>query len=207
MAERCYLRRISEILQGTVRGEVNIQQLSSMPKRKNLNGLPNDLTKSYFSTLNHSTPGYMADWLVNGAKKLGLIEATIDIINETIEPSELTLLPLAFPLKYLKKIIEKELLKNDFPSYFIVEAKIKVTFTSFTKHPAELICSATLLDQEGHKYECPAFTEFAYEKEFDPFSKKALFPSHKVSIFKSLFRWLNIHPKEHKYTNRLSTRK
>ena len=72
-----------------------------MPKCKNINGLPHNLTKSFFGTERYYKCGYMADWLLNAARKLQLTEATIDILNQTIHPAELNLYPLTVNLKDL----------------------------------------------------------------------------------------------------------
>ena len=91
-----------------------------MPKRKNLNGLPHNLVKSYFGTLRYSgkdnLAGYMADWIFNAAERLGVDTVILDITNQTIDPKELELLPLSYHLKDLQAIIRKELATNGFCS-------------------------------------------------------------------------------------------
>jgi len=125
-----------------------------MPKRRNLNGLPNNLVRSYFSTINYYKCGHIADWLVNAARILELTEATIDILNETIKPDELNkLLPLKSYLYYLRYLIKEDLKKNEFPSDFITEAIIKVEFLNQATNPHSIYCYPSLTDKEGHKYE------------------------------------------------------
>jgi hypothetical protein len=132
----------------------------------------------------------MADWLLNGARKLELTEATIDILNQTIVPSELNLHPLLINLKDLKLIIEKGLKINGFPMDFITDAKIRVEFSNLNTHNQKLYCFPTLTDKEGHKYESVRIIEEAYEDKFDPFDKKNIFPNRQFSFInkvKSLF--------------------
>lgn len=147
-----------------------------MPKRKNLNGLPHNLTKSFFGTERYYKCGYMADWLLNAARKLQLTEATIDILNQTIQPSELNLYPLTINLKDLPLIIDKELKANGFPSDFITEAKIRVEFLNPNTHSKTICCFPTLTDKEGHKYEPGRIIEDAYEDKFDPFDPVNIYP-------------------------------
>lgn len=160
-----------------------------MPKRKNLNGLPHNLTKSFFGTERYYKCGYMADWLVNAARKLQLADATIDILNQTIHPAELNLYPLTANLKDLPNIIDKELKANGFPSDFITEAKIHVEFLNPNTHIKTIYCFPSLTDKQGHKYEPSRIIEDAYEDEFDPFATTNIYPD-KPSFFakiKSIF--------------------
>ena len=162
-----------------------------MPKRKNLNGLPHNLTKSYFGTKRYYKCGYMTDWLINAATKLQLNEATIDILNQTIDPIELNLYPLKANLKDLPIIINKELKANGFPEDFVIEAKIRVEFLNHNAHSQTIHCFPTLTDREGHKYESGRIIEDAYEAKFDPFDPINMYPD-KPSFFariKSIFSY------------------
>jgi hypothetical protein len=159
-----------------------------MPKRRNLNGLPHNLTKSFLGTLNYYHCGYMADWLVNAASRRNLSAATLDILNATIEPAELNLYPLLINLKSLKPILERELHANGFPLDFITEAKIKVEFLYANTRVRKVYCFPTLLDKEGRQYTAKRIVEYAYE-DFDPFDPNNIYPT-KPSVFdqmKSLF--------------------
>jgi len=160
-----------------------------LPKRKNINGLPHNLTKSFFGTERYYKCGYMADWLLNAARKLQLTEATIDILNQTIHPAELNLYPLTVNLKDLPIIIEKELKANGFPLDYILEAKIRVEFLNSNSLSKTMYCFPTLTDKEGYKYEPGRIIESAYEDKFDPFDPINIYPD-KLSFFdkiKSIF--------------------
>jgi len=136
-----------------------------MPKKKRLNGLPYDLIKSYFATDKYCDCGYMADWMLNTAKRLNIDEIIIDIINQTYFPGELNFHPFTYELPFLKAIIERNLSHNGFNKDFIIEAKIKV---EFHKEPKALICHAWLIDRESNKYSVGPMTELSYGEEFDP---------------------------------------
>ena len=160
-----------------------------MPKRRNLNGLPHNLTKSYFGTERYYKCGYMADWLLNAARRLQLTEATFDILNQTIHPTELNLYPLAINLKDLPIIIGKELKANGFPPDFIADAKIRFEFLNPNTRSKTIYCFPILVDREGHKYESGRIIEEAYEDPFDPFDPVNIYRT-KPSIIdriKSLF--------------------
>jgi hypothetical protein len=148
-----------------------------MPKRKNLNGLPHNLTKSYFGTLRYYGSGYMADWLLNGARNLRVDTVTLDILNSTIDPSEMEKLPLMYHLKDLKKILEKELKLSGFETNFIVDAKIKVEIPDSNIYSKTLYCYPKLIDIEGRHYETGRLVESAYEQNFDPFEQRTLLTS------------------------------
>ncbi len=131
----------------------------------------------------------MADWLLNAARRLQLTEATIDILNQTIQPTELNLYPLTVNLKDLPLIIDKELKANGFPSDFITDAKIRVEFLNPNTHNKTIYCYPTLTDKEGHKYEPGRIIEDAYEDKFDPFDPINIYPD-KPTFFdriKSIF--------------------
>lgn len=137
-----------------------------MSKRKILNGLPHDLTKSFFGTDKYCFCGYMSDWILNAAKRIDVTKITIDILNESFIPKELNFHPLTYELKFLKAIIEKKLLQNGFDKDFIIEAKIDIILTIDSK---KLICTPLLIDKDGKQYEAGQIIEYAYENDFNPF--------------------------------------
>ena len=148
-----------------------------MAKRRNLNGLPHNLTKSYFSTLRYVRTGYMADWLWNAARNLRVDTVTLDILNGTIDPREMEKLPLLYHLNDLRNILDKELLQNDFLTNFIVSAKIRVEIPDISIRPKTLYCYPELVDIEGRQYNCRPIVEIAYEEAFDPFAQRTLLGS------------------------------
>jgi|SRR5438477_71259 len=158
-----------------------------MPKRKNLNGLPHNLTKSYFGTLRYYGSGYMADWLLNAARNLRVDTVTLDVLNSTIDPGEMEKLPLMYQLKDLKNILEKELAQNGFDTNFIVDAKIKVVIPDNNIYSKTIYCYPELIDIEGRHYKTGRIIETAYEQKFDPFEQRTLLSSL-FSKVKRLFK-------------------
>jgi hypothetical protein len=158
-----------------------------VPKRKNINGLPHNLTKSYFGTLRYYGNGYMADWLLNAAINLRVNSVTLDIINSTIDPEEMEKLPLMYHLKELKTIIEKELSQNGFDNDFIVSAKIKVEIPDNNIYSRSLYCYPELIDKDGRRYASGRIIERAYERKFDPFEHRSLAKSLLAKI-KRIFK-------------------
>lgn len=156
-----------------------------MAKRRNLNGLPHNLTKSFFGTERYYMCGYMADWILNAARRLSLSEATIDILKEEITPKKLNLHPLLINIKDLKPIIQKELLANGFTTDFIVEAKIRIEFLNPNTHNRTIYCYPYLVDKDGHKYEPGRIIEDAFEDNFNPFDSKNIYLKRK-SLFEMI---------------------
>jgi len=150
-----------------------------MPKRKNLNGIPHNFTRSFFGTERYYSRGYMGDWLSNAATRLNLKEALLDVMTATFIPQELNLYPLNINAKELKPIIEKELLGNGFASDFISEAKIKFQFLAPTSNKRTINCFPYMVDKEGKRYESDKIVEDVYEIHFDPFDELNLYPTGK----------------------------
>ena len=82
----------------------------------------------------------MADWLLNAARNLRVDTVTLDILNSTIDPSEMEKLPLLYHLKDLRNILVKELIQNGFDTNFIVSAKIKVEIPDNSIYSKTLYC-------------------------------------------------------------------
>lgn len=120
----------------------------------------------------------MTDWLSNASRQLNLTEATIDILNATIEPRELNLYPLQIHIKDLKSIINSELIGNRFPTDFIVEAKIKTEFINRT-----IRCFPYIIDKDGHKYESEEIVEEALEENFDALAPENIYPKKQQLTF------------------------
>lgn len=80
-----------------------------MGKIRNLNGLPNSLVESYFSTLGYYHKGYMADRVYYAAREKNLLNLEINILKETVFPERLNIKALSYRLNSLKDTIEKTL--------------------------------------------------------------------------------------------------
>ena len=150
-----------------------------MAKRRNLKGIPHNITKSFFSTIRYYGCGYMGDWLLNGARRLNLTEATLDVLSVKIYPKELEVYPLLFHLEDLRSIIIKETVRNGFDPDYIKTALINIKFLDPIKYRRTFYCFPVLTSQDGHEFQCGRIIEQAYEEDFDPFNKKNLNPSHR----------------------------
>ncbi|HEX8429030.1 hypothetical protein [Hymenobacter sp.] len=99
-----------------------------MPKWKRLKGIPHNMTRSFFGTERFYSCGYMGDWLLHAARKLGLTKASLNVLSASFEPTELNIYPLTFNADSLKEVIHKELIANGFETDFITEARINFQF-------------------------------------------------------------------------------
>ena len=73
-----------------------------MAKRKNLNGIPHNLIRSFFGTERYYHKGYMGDWLLNAARKLDIHEGSLNVISAEFTPERLNIHPLVIHAKSLK---------------------------------------------------------------------------------------------------------
>jgi len=137
-----------------------------MAKKKNLNGLPNNLKQQYFSTLFYYDKGYMADWIWKAAREKNVFDIQIDIINKSVTPKELEIEPLTSQLIRLQQTIKKELISNGFSEDFIVKAKFEICISP--EHIVQKIFGVlvTLEDKDGKIYRSKAYAEMAYEADF-----------------------------------------
>ena len=142
-----------------------------MPRRKNLNGIPHNITQSFFGTERYYKCGYMGDWLLNAARQLNLSSASLDVVKGSFEPEELNIHPLIYNAKTLKDIIEKELLANGFDVDFIVKAHIDFQFPDHKLYRSTIYCFPYLIDKDGRRYESGRIIADGYEPSFNPFNK------------------------------------
>jgi hypothetical protein len=163
-----------------------------MPKRKNLNGIPHNVTKSFFGTERYYSCGYMGDWLLNAARRLNLTKASLNILSATFSPMQLNIYPLIINAKTLKSIIDKELSANGFEPDFIQEAGIDFQFPDPRLYRTTIYCFPYLIDKEGRRYETGRILEEGLEPDFDPFDELNIHPvKNKVNVtnkIKNLFK-------------------
>lgn len=135
-----------------------------MPRTKLLCGLPRSLIDSYMSTLCYYKKVYMADWLYNGMIELAIDDVIIDVLDETIFPNEMSIIPLKLNISRLKGIIQRTLLSNGFDAGYIKSAKlyIKNNKTMFKY----LLCRAEVIDINDKIYLSKEILEKAYEESF-----------------------------------------
>ncbi|MBC6698005.1 hypothetical protein [Hymenobacter sp. BT190] len=150
-----------------------------MPKRRNLNGIPHNITQSFFGTERYYSCGYMGDWLLNAARQLNLTKASLNVMTATFEPAELNIQPLTLNARELKSIIARELLANGFESTFITEAHIDFQFLNPNVYRTTLYCFPYLVDKHGKRYESGRIIADGFESDFDVFDEKNIHPAKK----------------------------
>jgi len=162
-----------------------------MPKRKNLNGIPHNITKSFFGTERYYNVGYMGDWLLNAAKQLHLAEASLDVMQASFSPEQLNIRPLTLNAQELREIINKELTANGFDHDFIKQAVIDFQFPDPETHDTSFYCSPYLIDTNGKRYEGGRIMEEGLEPEFDPFEVSNIYPTKsKTSVLSMIKKFL-----------------
>lgn len=162
-----------------------------MPKSKNLNGIPHNITKSFFGTERYYNGGYMGDWLLNAAKQLHLAEASLDVLQTSFEPKQLNIQPLLLNAQDLKGIISKELEANGFDQDFIKEAVINFQFPEPEIANTRFYCFPYLVDKNGKRYESGRIMEEGLEPGFDPFNESNIYPTKSNrGIFRRIKKFL-----------------
>jgi hypothetical protein len=140
-----------------------------MAKTKNLNGIPNNLAKSYLSTYGYYQGGYMADWINYIAREKNISEIEIDILNKKVTPKEANIKPLISDLEKLKNIIKIELKNCGFEISFIKIAKMRFEIPLNTPNINPIVyCYPHLEDENGKIYKPKnRIVEVAYEVNFN----------------------------------------
>jgi hypothetical protein len=162
-----------------------------MPRRRDLNGIPHNITQSFFGTERYHRCGYMGDWLLNAARQLNLTKASLNVLQASFSPTELDIHPLTLNAKTLKEIIDKELVANGFDTKFITEAYIDFQFPDPKLYRTTIYCFPYLIDKDGRRYETGRVIAEALEPNFDPFDELNIHPKKKqtglLDKFKNLF--------------------
>ena len=130
-----------------------------MARLKLLNGLPNDLISSFFSTLKYWGKGYMVDWLVNAGIELNIKTIKIDILNKQIIPKELEIKPLLYHINELEGIILKVSQHAGFGENFIRQATFEIKLTTNRR----LMCKAILIGENGVVFSSKEYYDESYE--------------------------------------------
>lgn len=162
-----------------------------MPKRKNLNGIPHNITKSFFGTERYYSVGYMGDWLLNAATQLKLTEASLDVMQASFSPEKLNIRPLTLNAQELKGIINKELKANGFEQDFIKEAVIDFQFPDPKTNNTRFYCFPYLIDIDGKRYASDRIMEEGLTSGFDPFEESNLYSTKsKTSVLSMIKKFL-----------------
>lgn len=174
-----------------------------MPNRKNLNGIPHNITKSFSGTERYYNRGYMRDWSLNAAKQLQLAEASLDVMQASFSPKQLNIRPLILNAQELKEILHKALTANGFDQNFIKEAVIDFQFPNLKSHNSSFYCFPYLIDIDGKRYEVDKIMEEGLEPGFDPFEESNIYPTKSktdvLSMIKKFRMIIKTHNKSEKY--------
>jgi hypothetical protein len=171
-----------------------------MSKRKNLNGVPHNIIRSFFGTERYYNKGYMADWLLNAARSVQIDHAGLDILTSAFTPDKLNIYPLVLHAKTLKAIISKELHRNGFTDDFITGARIDFVFPDADRYKKTIYAYGYLIDKEGRQYTSGKIIETAFEASFDPFDQRNIYPESNLKVsrghiarttFSVMKRWWN----------------
>ncbi|MDO5981733.1 hypothetical protein [Flavivirga spongiicola] len=135
--------------------------------RKKLDGLPDALTKRYFSDTFYYKKGNMATWIWNTSVEKDIDELSINILNKEVNLKELEIKPILAFLPRLNTAISKTLENENYPSDFIKEAKFFIKI--FHKNP-HIKCTAYLSDKEGKKYMGDSISFNVYDNNFEHFN-------------------------------------
>ncbi|RZK29620.1 MAG: hypothetical protein EOO61_20415 [Hymenobacter sp.] len=154
-------------------------KLEYMAKWRKLNGIPHNITQSFFGTERYYSCGYMGDWLLHAARNLELTKASLDVLTVTFEPAELNIYPLVFNAKSLKEIIDKELVANGFENDFITEVRIDFQFLNPNIYWVGIYCFPYLIDKTGRRYEPGRIIAEGLEPYFNPFDENNIYPEHR----------------------------
>jgi hypothetical protein len=141
-----------------------------MSSRRNLNGIPHNVVRSFFGTERYYKKGYMADWLLNAARTLKIAKASLDVLTGRFYPDQLNFQPLNYHAGQLVDIIKMEVETNGFPAHFITQATITFKFPNPAIYRTTFYCFPLLIDCEGREYTTNRMIESAWEPPFDPFS-------------------------------------
>lgn len=136
-----------------------------MAKRKLLNGLPNDLSDSFFSTLNYASKGYMSDWIINAAIELKVENIQIDILNKQFLPKELEIEPIIRHINGLNDIIKRRTKYAGFEDSFIIQAVFEIEILN----DRQLKCKTVLTGENGEVFNSKDYVGKSYD-EFKVFN-------------------------------------
>lgn len=161
-----------------------------MPRRSDLNGIPHNITQSFFGTQRYYDGGYMGDWLLNAARKLNLSTASLNVLQASFTPAALNIHPLVYHAGTLKEMIEKELVANGFDTDFITEAHIDFKFPNAHYYRTTIYCYPYLVDKDGRQYKAGRIIAEGLEPGFDPFERITLSSTKKASSLMDRIRKL-----------------
>ena len=147
-----------------------------MAKIKLLNGLPNNLVQSFFSTTRYWDKGYMSDWIVNAGIETKTNRITIDILNKRVEPKVIEIKPILYNLNTLGEIIIKATSHAGFSETHIKQATFEIEILD-----NRLIkCFAIVVCENGKTLKSKEYHEKSYE----------VFKAVNLTVLDKLQKWI-----------------
>lgn len=133
-----------------------------MTKIRSINGLPNEVTQKYISTLMYYDKGYMMDWIWKSLKELKINTAEINLYTECSEPPDFITKPIKAYFNKLRNHIEKRLVQNGFDRNFINQGVFKIHISEIDKAFGSVSIQCILSTQENRTITGKVYSEKTY---------------------------------------------
>jgi len=146
-----------------------------MTRIRSINGLPNEVTQKYISTLMYFDKGYMMDWISKSLKELNVDSAEIDLFTESSRPADFITKPIKVYFNDLRNHIEKRLVQNGFESDYINQGVFKVHISELDQAFGTVSIQCLLTTKENRAVTGKVYSEKTYpiaESFFERIMKK-----------------------------------
>lgn len=133
-----------------------------MTRIRSLNGLPNEVTQKYISTLMYFDKGYMMDWIWKSLKDLKIDSTEIDLFTESSKPTNFISKPIKVYIKDLRSLIEKKLVQSGFEKEYINQGIFKIHISEFDKTFGSVSIQCVLTTKENRELKGKVYSEKTY---------------------------------------------
>ncbi len=133
-----------------------------MSRIRSINGLPNEVTQKYISTLMYFDKGYMMDWISKSLKELNIDFAEIDLFTESSRPNDFITKPIKVYFKELRSHIKKRLVQNGFESDYINQGVFKIHISEFDQAFGNVSIQCLLTTKENRMLTGKVYSEKTY---------------------------------------------
>ena len=146
-----------------------------MTRIRSINGLPNEVTQKYISTLMYYDKGYMMDWIWKSLKELSIDYAEINLFTESSKPTDFITKPIKVYFNELRNHIEKRLVQNGFESDYISQGVLKIHISQLDQAFGSVSIQCLLTTKENRTIRGKVYSEKTYpiaESYFERIMKK-----------------------------------
>ena len=146
-----------------------------MARIRSLNGLPNEITQMYLSTLRYYDKGYMMDWIAKRLMELKINSVELDLYSESSTPINFISNPIKYYFKELRKHITKTLVSNGFDDKYISQGIFKIHISNIDHAFGKVSIQCILTNIDNHKFVGKVYSEKTYpiaESLFEKIIKK-----------------------------------